>query len=187
MARRELEYFRGYLSTLARIHFHRDLQARVDPEDVVQQTMLEAHASAKHFRGSTEAEQAAWLRRILAANLSNLSRDHRRACRDVKRELPIADFLDQSSRALVQIVAADQPSPSSLFEKQDQMLRVAGALAELPTEEQDVIVLRCCEGLSLIDIGTRLDVSTKTVARRLRRGISTLRERLSPSVEGSDG
>jgi RNA polymerase sigma-70 factor (ECF subfamily) len=153
MARRELEPIRGNLSTLARIHFHRELRARADPEDVVQQTRLEAHASRDLFRGSTATEQAAWLRGILAANLSNLARDHRRACRDVGRELPLSMVLDRFSRQLLGLAPAEPPSPSSLASQGERVFRIATALAELSPEEQDVILLRFSEDLSMIDIG----------------------------------
>lgn len=179
MARCELEYFRGYLATLARIHFHRELQARADPEDVVQQTLLEAYASRALFRGSTEAEQAAWLRGILAANLSNLVRDHRRACRDVGREMSLSAVLDRSSQPLLGLAPVEQPSPSSLAGQGERLFRIATALAELPLEEQDVILLRFIEGLSMIDIGARLGVSTRTIARRLRSGLADLRAQLA--------
>jgi RNA polymerase sigma-70 factor (subfamily 1) len=175
----EIERFRGYLTTLARIHFHRELQARADPEDVVQQTLLDAHASQRLFRGGGTAEQAAWLRGILAANLSNLVRDHRRACRDVHREVPLAELLDRSSQHLLDLAATDQPSPSSVADRNDRAFRIASAMAELSAGEQDAILLRYCEGLSMIDIGARMGVSTRTVARRIQSGIAALRVRLA--------
>jgi RNA polymerase sigma-70 factor (ECF subfamily) len=41
------------------------VQRRVDPSDIVQETLLEAHRSLEHFRGQSEADLAGWLRRIL--------------------------------------------------------------------------------------------------------------------------
>ena len=46
------------------------LAARVDASDVVQETLARAHEKREQFRGTTEAERAAWLRQILANQLA---------------------------------------------------------------------------------------------------------------------
>src|SRR5438105_6875984 len=69
-----LELYRNYLALLARLQIGRRLQGKVDPADLVQETFLEAHRDFAQFRGSTDVEFAAWLRRILVRNLANLLR-----------------------------------------------------------------------------------------------------------------
>jgi DNA-directed RNA polymerase specialized sigma24 family protein len=63
---RPLESFREYLRLLARMNMDPRLQARIDPSDLAQQTLLKAHERQDQFRGKTDAERAAWLRTILA-------------------------------------------------------------------------------------------------------------------------
>ena len=47
------------------------LQGRIDPSDLVQQTLLKAHEKQDQFRGKTDAELfAAWLRTILANQMA---------------------------------------------------------------------------------------------------------------------
>ncbi|MFO0865328.1 MAG: sigma factor [Gemmataceae bacterium] len=46
--------------------------------DLVQQTLLKATGSLDQFRGANEAELAGWLRRILANNLHDFLRKHRK-------------------------------------------------------------------------------------------------------------
>jgi hypothetical protein len=53
-----LERFRAYLRLLARIRFPAMLQAKIDPSDLIQQTLLNAHRAAEQFQGKTIAEQA---------------------------------------------------------------------------------------------------------------------------------
>lgn len=47
-----LEQYRSYLLLLARMQLDRRWQARIDPSDIVQQTMLEAHAKGGSSRGT---------------------------------------------------------------------------------------------------------------------------------------
>ncbi|MBC8872193.1 MAG: hypothetical protein H8E44_22400 [Planctomycetes bacterium] len=52
-------------------------------KDLVQRTLLQSHQAPGNFRGSTEAEMAAWLRQILARNLAHAVRGFGRHKRKV--------------------------------------------------------------------------------------------------------
>src|SRR5688500_3676002 len=83
---REFVPYQSYLYLLARSHIGRRYQARIDPSDIVQQTLLHAHQKQSQFRGVTEAERMAWLRQILANNLADAVRGLARAKRNIARE-----------------------------------------------------------------------------------------------------
>ena len=61
--------FRPYLQMLARMAWDERIQSKLDPSDIVQQTLLQAQRSISQFRGASDGELAAWLRRILANEL----------------------------------------------------------------------------------------------------------------------
>ena len=65
-----LELYRGYLKLLIRVQVGKGSQ-NGDPSDVVQDVFLKAHKAFDQFRGTTEAELAAWLRQILARCLAD--------------------------------------------------------------------------------------------------------------------
>jgi RNA polymerase sigma-70 factor (ECF subfamily) len=173
-----LENFREYLRLLARLHLDPRLKSKLDPSDVVQQTLLEAYQGLDQFRGQGAAQQAAWLRQILARNLANAVRDLGRAKRDVGRELSLQAALDNSSVRLEAWLAAEQSTPSQQAAHQEELVRLAAALAALPEPQREAIELRHLQGWALADIATELGRSKAAVAGLLHRGLEGLRELL---------
>ncbi len=142
-----LERFRDYLRLLARLQLGARPSARVDPSDVVQQTLMEAFEKRDQFRGKTSAEQAAWLRRILARNVADVFRAQGRLKRDATRERSLDEELDESSARLGCWLAREQPSPSEHAQSHEQAILLADALARLPEHQREALVLHYWQGL----------------------------------------
>lgn len=174
---RLLESYRGYLRLLARIEIGRRLQGKVDASDVVQETFLDAHRYFASFRGQVEAQFVHWLREILAGTLANVVRRYfGTQARDVRLEQALAYDLDQSSFALVQILADPHSSPSQHAIQGEQAFLIAGALARLPEDYQTVIVLRHLEGLTFPQVAERMGRSLDSVEKLWLRGLTRLRQ-----------
>jgi RNA polymerase sigma-70 factor (ECF subfamily) len=172
---RDLEAFRDYLRLLARARLDPRLQAKLDPSDVVQQTLLEAFQAIGQTQGWTREQMLAWLRRILANNLANAVRDFGRAKRDVAREQSLEAVVRDSSVRIEAWLAAEQSSPGEQAERAEQALRLASALARLPEAQREVVLLRHCHGWSLADISRHVGRSASAVAGLLHRGLQQVR------------
>jgi RNA polymerase sigma-70 factor (ECF subfamily) len=175
---RDLERFRAYLRLLARLHLDPRLRGKLDPSDVVQQTLLQGYRALAGFRGKGDAELAAWLRQILARNLGHAVRDLGRARRDLGRERSLEAALDASSARLEAWLAAEQSSPSEQAARNEQLLRLAEALTELPEAQREAVVLHYWQGRSLAEIGQELGRTPAAVAGLLHRGLKQLRGQL---------
>jgi RNA polymerase sigma-70 factor (ECF subfamily) len=176
-----VERFRGYLLLLARAQLNPRLAGKLDASDVVQQTLAQAWQAAEQFRGTTDAEMAGWLRQILGHTLANLARDYGRERRDVGREQSLAATIAQSSARLDAWLADPRSSPDERAERNEQVLALADALAALPEPQGEALTLHHLHGYRLEEIAERMGKSASAVAGLLKRGLKTLRERMTPS------
>jgi RNA polymerase sigma-70 factor (ECF subfamily) len=170
-----LERFRAYLRLLARMQLGPRLQGKLDPSDLVQQTLLQALQAIDRFRGRSDAELAAWLRQILAHKLTNAARELGRAKRDVGRECSLEAALEQSSARLEAWLVAEQSSPSQQAQRKEQVLRLAEALGSLPEAQREALTLHYLQGWSLEEVGRQLGRSPAAVAGLIKRGLKQLR------------
>ncbi len=172
-----LELYRNYLRLLARIEIGRKLQGKLDASDLVQETFLEAHRNFRLFQGSEEPQFVAWLRQILAAKVANLVRHYfGTQGRDVRLERELGASLDNSSRMLGQELAASLTSPSLKAERREQAVLLADALAKLPTDYREVIILRHLEGLTFPEVAGKMERTQDSVEKLWLRGLARLRQ-----------
>lgn len=171
-----LELYRRYLALLVRVQIGKRLQAKVDASDIVQETFLEAHRNFARFRGKSEAELVAWLRQILATSLADLMRRYLGTQgRDVRLEREIAHDLDRSTVMLDRGLVAPGSSPSQQAARREQSVVLADALAELPDDYRDVLVLRHLEGLTFPQVAQRMGRTLDSVEKLWMRGLGRLR------------
>lgn len=173
-----LEPYRDYLHLLARLETDARFEGKLDLSGVVQQTLLEAHQSLGKFRGRTDGELAAWLRRILANNLTDEVRKASAQVRDVARERSLEAALEESSGRIEAWLAAEQSSPSQRAVREEQLRQMATALAGLPADQRTAVELHHLKGCSLIDVAERMGRSRSAVASLIFRGLDALRRQL---------
>jgi RNA polymerase sigma-70 factor (ECF subfamily) len=160
------------------------LAARVDPSDVVQEALAEAAAKLDGYLRTRPLPIYPWLRQIAQERLIDLHRRHVQAHRrSVTREEPALP--DQSALALAERLFARHSSPSARLHRSERRDRVRLALAALPDNDREVLVLRVLEELPTRDIAAVLGISEVAVRSRQVRALERLKNLLGPDfLEG---
>jgi|SRR5579871_5926393 len=173
-----LEQYRSYLMLLARTQLDPRIGCRVDASDIVQQTLLEAHAKQGQFRGGSDSDRGAWLRQILAHNLADAFRNIARAKRDLRREQSLEASVNESSMRLGDLLASDQSAPGDQLDREERAVRLADALAGLPESQRDALIMQYWHGMPLAEIAVQMSRTPAAVAGLLKRALKQLRNQL---------
>jgi RNA polymerase sigma-70 factor, ECF subfamily len=178
----ELGGFRPYLLMLARLQFNDALQAKLDASDVVQQTLLDAHKCFAQFRGGSSGEMAAWLRQILARNMSDELRKFRRGKRNITCEASLQIALHESSIRLERWLAIEEGNPARRAIANEDLVRLAAALLTLPDDQRRAVELHHLQACSSAEVAARMGKTETAIAGLLRRGLKKLRLQMHDSV-----
>jgi RNA polymerase sigma-70 factor (ECF subfamily) len=133
--------------------------------DALQDALISAFRRAEQFRGDSAV--TTWLHRIVVN--ASLDRLRRRAVRSAS---PLPDDDDSLPGALV----AD---PRDAMDVRETQMVIAAALASLPTDQRDAIVLVDVEGWSVEDAARMLNCPEGTIKSRCSRGRAKLAKQLS--------
>jgi RNA polymerase sigma-70 factor (ECF subfamily) len=179
---RLLESYSSYLAVLARIQIGRRLRGKADPSDIVQEVFLDAHRQMQQFRGTTEAEFSAWLRRILAGQIALLLRRFLGTKgRDIQMERELTMQIDHSSHIMDRGLMANDSTPSQHAARREQSVLLAEALTKLPADYREVIILRHLEALSFLEVSQRMNRSEDSVQKLWVRALASLRRSIGES------
>ena len=97
---------------------------------------------------------------------------------NLRRTLCATTLASAISVAAEQVVD-DQAGQAAVAEDREQLDRVAQAIAKLPTNLREPLVLRTIEGLSQADTAAILSISEKAVETRLARARAKLQLAIS--------
>lgn len=148
---------------------------RVDAEDLVQETMLNAYAGLRTFEPGTNLK--AWLRRIMTNTYISSYRMQKRR----PAQHPAGEISDQ------QLAARAPREPGGLRSAEDQALEMLpdpylkAAMMVLPEQFRIVVYLADIAGYSYKEIAAMTGTRQGTVSSRLNRARKQLRDLLSDS------
>src|SRR5437660_3839595 len=155
----------------------RDLKAKCDVSDLVQETLLATHQDFAQFQGHTKQELLNWLRGVLKNQLNNLVRRYRLTG---KRQVGREESLEQEklSEACDREPAAATPEPSAAAIEHEELILASQALDRLSERDREVISLVCGEALTFTEIGKRLRICKGTARQRYLRALERFRDML---------
>lgn len=162
-----------YLLLIATREIGTDLKQINAPSDLVQQTLYEAYRDFAKFRGETEGEILAWLRRILINNLADARKRH-------QAELRLRgghDALDGNANVSARSGHfPDETPPIDRAISRENAVALEDAMLQLSDEHREALLLRHKSGLSFEQIGTRLGRSTDAARKLWSRAVERLKE-----------
>ncbi len=173
-----LDVYRNYLRLLARTQIDMRMRIKIDPSDLVQETLLEAYQGFAEFRGRTTNEMLSWLRQILVRNLTDNFKSNRTQKRDINREQSLDVAMEQSSQDLASALCTPSSSPSQRVSREEQAVQLADALAKLPKDYREIILLRQIECLSFDEVAERMNRKNGAVRMLFSRALDRLRHEM---------
>lgn len=172
---RLMEGCRKYLLLTANEALDSDLRPKGGASDLVQDTFCGAQRSFSEFRGTTEQELIAWLTTILTNRIGNNVRSYRYTHkRDVAREVSLDAGIDPR-----ELGPNQQIGPEQAVMAQDEADRLASAIASLPGQLREVLVLRTWERRSFAEVAARLNGTPESVRKLWGRAVRRLQDKLN--------
>jgi RNA polymerase sigma-70 factor, ECF subfamily len=172
-----LDRHRQRLRRMVAVRLDRRLRARLDPSDLVQDTLAEANRRLDDYLQHRPLPFYPWLRQIAWNRMIDARRYHLRAGRTVGREEP-AGLPAESALELAERLVAGE-GPSTAVRRKELQAQVRAALGRLPERDREVLALRFLEQLSPAEMAAVLGVSDGAVRVRVLRALRRLREILA--------
>jgi RNA polymerase sigma-70 factor (ECF subfamily) len=163
---------RRYFARIYRLALFR-CQSPSDAEDIASETFVRAiaHLPAFRFRGDSLFP---WLSRICSNLAADLGRRRAPAGVLVSLDAPAAEGL----RALLEGVAGDAPDPYDIAERHEAQALIRAAIAGLPPDQCDAVLLRFLGDMSLKEIAHALGKTEGAIKALLHRAMIGLRKAL---------
>jgi RNA polymerase sigma-70 factor (ECF subfamily) len=164
-----LAFHRNYLRRIVDVRLDPQLRARIDPSDVVQETLLVASKRIHDFLSRQPTSFRLWLRRKALEQLIDQQRFHRRRKRNVAREIEIND---PSSMAIADALISR--SASQQLDCYELMQQVRAAMQDLSENDREILLLRHAEELTNAEAAEVMGIEPKAASARYGRAVLRL-------------
>jgi RNA polymerase sigma-70 factor, ECF subfamily len=155
------------------------LNARIDIDDVLQESYLAAASRLKHFLEGSYPTFFIWLRLVALQTLSEIHRQHFGAqIRNVSREISLqeAPWTQITSDSLAAHLVGNLTSPSQAAIRAEHAKQLEAALEIMSPLDREILALRHFEELSNQETAEILGISQKAASIRYVRALKRLKE-----------
>jgi len=164
-----LEHLRPRLVLWASGRLSPALRAKLEPEDVAQETLLAVHNGIDRFEGRDDRAFLGWVFKIAENRIRDLADRF-----GAQKRQPVAPPHDFT-----------QTSPSTVAARREEVNRVVRALPELPEDYRQVLSLRRFEEREVREIAEIMDRTENAVRILYCRALKALRQAMQKADEGS--
>lgn len=153
------------------------MQARIDAEDLVQETFLRA---MRKWSGQSEFPPFTLVYRLGLDLLAEACRHHRRKRRDIRRDGPIPE---RSSARFAARMIESASGPATRAERRERQEQIIGLIKGMSESDREVLFMRHLDGLSSGEVAEVLGVEPRTVYKRYARAMQRLQKLCSPQQD----
>jgi RNA polymerase sigma-70 factor (ECF subfamily) len=184
-----LRRHRPRLRQLVALRLDRRLAARLDPSDVVQESLAEAARKLPVYLRLRPLPFYPWLRRLTLERVARLYREHVRAGKRsvLREEVPLGALSDESTLELIDRVRRSGSSAGSRLRREELRAYLRAALDRLGEADREILVLRHVEQLDTRETAAVLGVSESAVKMRHLRALDRPRALLASDPAGEGG
>jgi RNA polymerase sigma-70 factor, ECF subfamily len=184
---RLMERHRDALRRIVQLRLDHKIQRRIDVSDVVQEVLAEANRRLQDYLANPGMPYHLWLRQIAQDRIIDAHRRHRASAKrsvDKERGLAIPAADDHSTIELAAQLADRQLTPAAAAAQAELALAAQAAIARLPDQDCEIIIMRHYEQLSNQEIAQALQLTEPAASMRYLRAIRRLKElMLNPGLD----
>lgn len=177
--------FRPRLRRMVAARIDDRVARRIDPSDVVQETLAVAHKRLSEYLKQADSPFYPWLRQIGLDRLVEAHRQHIYAeKRSVSREVSM-QLSEASAVHLAHRIVTSATGPSSHLIRKELRGRIRAILGELSELDREILILKHLEELSNSECAAVLGITVVAVKKRYLRALTRVRSLMDRMVEGS--
>jgi RNA polymerase sigma-70 factor (ECF subfamily) len=179
---------RPRLRRMIALRIDRRLQGRVDPSDVIQESLIDAARRLPEYAKNPSMPFFLWLRFLTGQRLMEQHRRHLGAqARDAGREISLyrGAFPETTTADLAAHFLGKLSSPSHVAIRIEQKIRLQEALNTLEPLDREILALRHFEQLSNGEAAEVLQLDKSAASKRYTRALVRLKAVLV-AMPGSD-
>ena len=167
---------RKRLKQAVQLRLDQRLTSRVDPSDIVQESLLDAAQRLPQYLIERPLPFYPWLRQVTLDRLKKVHRFHLRTQRRAVDREWVAEGRDQSGVKLAEFFASQSGTPSQAALLAEQHRELEAAVDKLPETDRELLVMRYLEEMPSDEAAASLGISLNTYAQRHVRAVQRLRK-----------